>query len=804
MKKDYSPIFSSLFIIVILGLLYLTMMPQWISDEAVPPEEFSTKRALSQVEAISKQPHFVGSQNHEVVADYLIKELKSLGLETSIQQGYTLSDWGNLVQSKNILARIKGTTSAKALLLLSHYDSAPHSYSKGASDAGSGVATILESVRAFLSAKKPHKNDIIILFSDAEELGLNGAALFVTQHQWAKEVGLVLNFEARGSAGPSYMLMETNAGNAGLVKEFAAANATFPVSNSLMYSIYKMLPNDTDLTVFREQANIQGYNFAFIDDHYNYHTAQDDLNHLNTNTIAHQGTYLMPLLHYFSNADLNTTKASEDYVYFTIPFTFISYPFSWVFPMLAIAFVLFIFLLFLGKAKRILSFREISSGFVPLVGALLIAGSLTFFGWKGLLALYPQYHDLLNGFTYNGHAYIAAFVLLSIAICFLFYNKFSAKKVTMNHYVAPLFLWILINGAIAIHLPGAGFLMIPVYSGLFVFGVYIVTQKSNKILNSICSIPALLIIAPFIQMFPVGLGLKVLFGSAILTVLTFSLLLPVFGAFAKKGMWSLCFFVLAIGFFAKAHSESGYEYGKAKSNSLLYVYNANTDQANWATYDTNLDQWTKSYLGENPKDATTLNEMPLFSKYNSGFTFAAKAPKKSLAKPTIQFLEDRIIGNKRYLKIKITPNRKVNRYDVFANEKMAIHDFKANGATTLGQKNSLYERKGKKIVSYYVVNNAPLELEFNINIATVLDMELMESSFDLLSNPLFQITKRENWMMPTPFVLNDAVVIRQKINVSPVVATPAIDTVIVKPYRRALVRVQNDSLKNLPLSTNPR
>jgi hypothetical protein len=46
------------------------------------------------------------------------------------------------------------------------------------------------------------------------------------------------------------MLMETNAGNAGLVKEFAAANATFPVSNSLMYSIYKMLPNDnTDLTV---------------------------------------------------------------------------------------------------------------------------------------------------------------------------------------------------------------------------------------------------------------------------------------------------------------------------------------------------------------------------------------------------------------------------------------------------------------------------------------------------------------------------------------------------------------------------
>ncbi len=794
MKKDYSSIFASLFLLGILGLIYFTMMPHWTSDEEGSLSEFSTKRALNQVEAISKQPHYVGSKEHEVVANYLVKELNKLGLETSVQEGYTLSDWGNLVQSKNILARIKGTSNSKALLLLSHYDSAPHSYSKGASDAGSGVATILESVRAFLYSKTPHKNDIIILFSDAEELGLNGAALFVTKHHWAKEIGLVLNFEARGSSGPSYMLMETNKGNAGLVKEFAAAKATFPVSNSLMYSIYKMLPNDTDLTVFREQGNIQGYNFAFIDDHFNYHTAQDDINHLNKNTLAHQGTYLMPLLNYFSNADLNTTQASEDYVYFTIPYTFISYPFSWVLPMVVIALVLFIFLLFLGIAKRILSFREIGRGFIPFLGSLIVTGLITFFGWKGLLAVYPQYNDLLNGFTYNGHAYIAAFVLLALAISLVFYNRFSAKKVTMNHYVAPLFIWIVINGALAFSLQGAGFLIIPVYFGLFLFAAFIITQKSRKILSLIFSIPALIIIAPFIQMFPIGLGLKVLFGSAILTVLTFTLLLPVFGTFAKKGIWSLVFFVLAIGFFAKAHSESGYEYGKAKSNSLLYVYDADTDKANWVTYDTNLDSWTKSYLGENPKDASILNETPLFSKYNSGFTYAAEAPKKDILKPSIVFLEDRIVGNQRYLRIKISPNRNVNRYDIFANEKMVIHNFKANGVTTLGQKNSLYQRKGKKILSYYVVGNTPLEMQFSVNSSTVFDMELMESSFDLMTNPLFGIAKRENWMMPTPFVLNDAVVIKQKIKPTPVVAANALDTAI-NPMAKDSLTVVKDSLK---------
>jgi Peptidase family M28 len=794
MKKKYSSILSVAFILGILGLIFVTMMPQWTAAEDDSLSGFSTNRALSQVEAITKKPHFVGSKNHEIVADYLVKELQKLGLETSFQEGYTLSDWGNLVKSKNILARIKGTNSSKALLLLSHYDSAPHSYSHGASDDGSGVATILEGVRAFLYNKTPHKNDIIILFSDAEELGLNGAALFVTQHKWAKEVGLVLNFEARGSSGPSYMLMETNNGNRGLVNEFASAKTTYPVSNSLMYSIYKMLPNDTDLTVFRAEGNIQGFNFAFIDDHYNYHTAQDDSNHLSKNTLAHQGTYLMPLLNYFSNADLNSTQDSEDDVYFTIPYTFIHYPFSWVLPMTLVACLLLLLLLFLGKGKRIISFGEIGKGFIPLLGSVLVSGGITFLGWKILLQIYPQYNDLLNGFTYNGHAYIAAFVLLSIAICFVFYNRFSTKKTTMNHYVAALLLWIIINGGIANSLQGAGFLIIPVYFGIFSLGAFVLTQKSNWLLNLVFSIPALLIIAPFIQMFPIGLGLKILFGSAILTALTFGLLLPIFGAFEKKGIWSLLFFGAAIGFFAKAHYESGYEYGKAKSNSLLYVYDVDANTTNWVTYDTNLDTWTKHYLGENPKKATAINKTPLFSKYNSAFTYAAEAPKKEILKPSIQFLEDRIIGNQRYLKIKILPNRKVNRYDIFANENMVIHNFKANGAATLGQKGSLYKRNGKKILSYYVVENTPLEMSFSVSSKTVFDMELLESSFDLMTNPLFGITKRENWMMPTPFVLNDAVVIKERIKPSPVVV-PLINSVPIKPILKTSLTVEKDSLQ---------
>jgi hypothetical protein len=762
MKKNYTATLSILFICGILYWVFYNMMPQTIiGNENL--SEFSTKRALKIVKTISQKPHFVGSQNHEVVGNYLVSELEKMGLETSYEEGFSLSDWGNLTKPKNILARIKGTNSSKALLLLSHYDSAPHSYSHGASDDGTGVATILEGIRAFLKSKATHKNDIIILFSDAEELGLNGAALFATQHKWAKDIGLVLNFEARGTSGPSYMLMEVNQGNGLLVNGFTNANPQFPVSNSLMFSIYKMLPNDTDLTVFREQSHIQGFNFAFIDDHFNYHTAQDDLDHLNHNTLAHQGTYLMPMLKYFANANLKNMNSNDDFVYFNTPLGFINYPFEWVLPIWIGALVLFLLIVFIGIGKRTLLISEIGKGFIPLLLSLVITGSVTFFGWKALLQIYPQYNDILHGFTYNGHDYIAAFVLLSLSICFLIYQKFDSQKVVMSQFVAPLLFWILINFAIALRLQGAGFLIFPVISGILMLAYFVITQKQNWFVNLIFCIPTLVIIAPFIEMFPIGLGLKIMFGSAILVALCYGLLLPVFGGFNRKKTWSLLFFIASIGFFANAHFNSNYQKGKAKPNSLLYILDADSNKAVWATYDKNLDDWTKNYLTEKPNNAENLKNYPLFSKYNSDFTFTKEAPKKAVSTPIIQFLRDSIAGNNRFLKIKILPTRKVNRYDVFANEDLIFQNFKANKVKTLGQKGTIYNRKGKKILSYYVVDNIPLEMEFSIEASKILDMDLMESSFDLMNNPMFTIAARKSWMMPMPFVLTDAVIIKQKI-----------------------------------------
>jgi hypothetical protein len=424
--------------------------------------------------------------------------------------------------------------------------------------------------------------------------------------------------------------------------------------------------------------------------------------------------------------------------------------------------LIFIFL-FIGLGKHILRIDEVLKGFVPLLLSLLVSGGITFIGWKLLLEFYPQYQDILHKFTYNGHDYIYAFTSLSIAICFLFYQNSGKRNAEMNQFFAPLFLWLLLNVGIAIFLKGAGFLIIPVISSALMLGIYVLTQKSNWLINCILAIPTLVILPPFIQMFPVGLGLKILYGSTILTVLTFGLLIPIVGSFPRKGIWSAVFFLLSIGLFVKAHQASDYTIERPKPNSLVYLYDADTKKSYWTTYDVNLDEWTKGYLGEKPKNAETLNTNKLYSKYGSKFTFMNEAPNKNIAQPTIEYLRDTLKGNQRLYQIKITPNRAVNRYDIFNANEVTLHNLVANGAKTIDFKSNISGSSSGKILSYYVVNNEPLVLSFSISKEDKLDLNLVESSFDLLTNPQFTVTKRKDWMISTPFVLNNAIVIRQKI-----------------------------------------
>ena len=748
---------------------FYSTQPHETTPTTAPKTAFSTARAFEHVKAIAQQPHYVGSAAHSRVRNYIVDQLQQMGLTVQTQENFVLNNEGILVRPQNILSRIKGTGNGDALVIMTHYDSHPHS-SFGASDAGSGVATILEGIRAFLARDEKPKNDIILLFTDAEELGLNGAQLFIKDHPWAKDAKLAINFEARGSGGNSFMLLETNAGNAGLIKAFKKANPRYPVTNSLAYSVYKMLPNDTDLTVLREQGDVNGFNFAFIGDHFDYHTANDIPKNLDKESLAQQGSYLMPLLEYFKDADLNKLTSNQDLLYFTLPFgTIVSYPFSWIFPMLAVAALLFFVLLGYGLSRKRLSIKEIFRGFLPFLISLILSGLLVYLLWKFALYIYPQYDEILQGFPYNGYYYIAAALFLSLSISFFTYHKFYKPENTASLFVAPLFFWLLLCTLLSFYLKGAAYFIIPVGFGLLQLFVMIRQKKPNIILMALLSLPAIFILMPFVASFPVALGLKILFAAAILCVLLFSLLLPVFGYFKRKnGLAVLSFLIFNILFFT-AHFQSDFNEDRPKPNSLVYFYNADEQQAKWYSYDKIVDEWTEPYFGKDPAIYPSPEEN-FSSKYSSGFTFMAKAPVINLQEPKVLIQKDSSAEKNIQYSMKIAPNRDINRMEIFVDRKIDFEDFSVNGLKAediyLGENafNVFTERWDDRLLTYYASGRDTLRLKFSLKKGVKPDFVLYESSYDLLKNDQLHVAKRPKSMIPMPFVVNDAVIVKKTIS----------------------------------------
>ncbi|HET8809414.1 MAG TPA: M20/M25/M40 family metallo-hydrolase [Flavobacteriaceae bacterium] len=767
--KRFANILSFLLLIGLVYFSFYDLGPQNPKSANAKKTVFSTERAFRHVEQIAKKPHPVGTRRHSLVRNYIVSELQKMDLEVQTQQGYVLNDHGILAKPENIIAKIPGTNpNKKALLLLSHYDSAVHS-SFGASDAASGVATILEGIRAFLEQGKPHENDIIILFSDAEEVGLLGAELFVKEHPWAKNVGLVLNFEARGSGGPSNMIVETNGGNSKLINAFAEANPQFPVATSLMYSVYKMLPNDTDSTVFREEMDIPSFFFAFIDDHFDYHTALDLPKNLDKKSLAHQGSYLMPLLDYFSNANLNELASEKEEVYFNFPLLgLFHFPFTWIFPLLILAIVVFVFLVFVGIKKKKLTPTKMLKGGIPFFGSLVVSGLLTFFGWKLVLLVYPQYQEILHGFTYNGHWYIAAFVAIALAVTFGFYHKFHKPEDTKNLLVVPLFFWLLINVLLAFFLKGAAYFLVPVFFGLIVFALLIWQEKPNLFLMLLLCVPAIFVFSPLVQAFPVGLGLGMLAVSSVFMVLLFGLLLPIFGFYRQKGDFAFLFLIVGIVFFTLAHFKSGFSEDRPKPNSLVYVLEAENNRASWNTYDYLLDDWTKAFLGENPRSRAV---EPIFeSKYNSGFTYTSEAETKLVPKAEVLVSKDSSELETVSYHLKIMAKRPIDRIELFADQKVDFLSFKVNGLTAdsllfNGEKRHIFkDRFQNRLLTYYGVTNDTLRIDFTLPKNQLSKLVMFGSSNDLLENELFSVPPRSPEMIPKPFVLNDAVVVKQSIS----------------------------------------
>jgi hypothetical protein len=272
-----------------------------------------------------------------------------------------------------------------------------------------------------------------------------------------------------------------------------------------------------------------------------------------------------------------------------------------------------------------------------------------------------------------------SFVFLNLWLLFKIYTYFLQQEKTTDLLIAPIFIWLVINFIISGSLKGFGFFIIPVFCSLLILGIAVflnLEEKAKRILFTVLSIPTIYIFAPLIKMFPVGLGLKILFVSGILIALVFGLMVLTFHQ--KKSFWlqkSVGF--LAIIFFGIATYNAGFSVNRKKPNSLVYIQNSDDKTAYFGTYNTSLDSYTKQIFDENSVKGSIVNAETK-SKYNTRFNYYKKTDYKAISSSEILLELDTLIGNKRFIEVEVNPKRKINKLEFITRIPLKIYQFKVN------------------------------------------------------------------------------------------------------------------------------
>jgi len=292
-------LFGSLALALAIAVLTLQSPAPLPAD--APATTFSASRAMVDVREIAQRPHPVGSADHARVQAYLLERMTALGLQTSTQTGpmspraiRSLRSMGGDPEAAgfsavNLIGVLPGRDPRlPAVALMAHYDTVP--MSPGAADDSTGVAAVLEAVRA-IRARGSTDRTLVVLLTDSEELDLDGARAFWGGHPLRDRIGAVINLEARGGGGRA-MMFETGRGNAGTIALFGrhGVRATGGVtSNSLAVFVYEAMPNGSDFTIPKERG-VQGINLAFIGRPEQYHTAASTPEALDQGSVQHIGS----------------------------------------------------------------------------------------------------------------------------------------------------------------------------------------------------------------------------------------------------------------------------------------------------------------------------------------------------------------------------------------------------------------------------------------------------------------------------------------------------------------------------------
>jgi hypothetical protein len=735
------------------------MAPTAPTGPDAPAEAFSAARAMTQISAVAHDPRPVGSAPHGEARAYLLDQLESLGWRTEVQESIGMFDFGgdgtqSIAAVGNVIATKLGTASTGTVVLTAHYDTVAGS--PGAGDDGIGVGVLLETARALSAAAAP-RNTVMILLTDAEEVGLLGAEAFVRERASELGTAVVLNHEARG-AGGAPMTFRMSSPNSELLEVLAGAPGVFADSSS--EATFEALPNDTDFTPF-EQGGLHGYDTAITADGAYYHSPIDDPAHLSAASLQQMGDTTLALTRELAGMDLAAIGRGGEEIVTALPWGLLWYPQSLEIPLAIGVLVLAAALVWVLRRRGALTLPRVALSAVASIVVLVIAGAASYAVWRLALLIDPAQASVVVGEPYRPLLYRLAMLLAGLAAVLSLFALVRRWLGAVSLTAGMLLLLALAGVLLAFSLPGvSGAVVQPtlvVTAGAVV--AVLLPEHRTGVRSGVYLLAlavAAIMLGPAIWLgFDIGLNAGPL--SAVLLAMFVTLALPLIevawplpaDTVSRRRVRISAVPALVVVLTA-ALTAAGLVVNRegatdARQENVVYSVDADTKEAKWASGAAPTSEWSRSLLTE---PAVPLEEALPWSA--GAELWHGPAPVADLSPPAATVLMDVTRGGARELILRLASDRDASTLGLWVDAGSAT----VRSATVAGRDVPTDRAQGKWAFGFRFYG-APAE---GVEVRLVLDqpadgvmIRIADSTHDLSVVPGF--TPPERRVLVTPEVV---------------------------------------------------
>lgn len=654
------------------------------------PSVFSAERAMDDLRAVASRPRSIGTAAHEATIATIRSRLTEMGVQSQVVEDVVARpDFGQVFAGRlrNVIARIPGTDSTGAVLLVTHYDSVPTS--PNANDGGLGVATALETIRA-LRAGPPPTNDVIVWFGDADETTAMNTRI-LQRHRWFDEVRVGVAFEAIGARGPS-LLSYAGQGDPdpddpvqklGETEALALDNLHYSTSDGRwLHEALDVVPHPVvaltlreagiglspDLAVAMRGTDVAGISFGQIGDSSGYHTDLDHPRRVAPSSVQDAGDASLALARHFGAFDFGNVEPAANVVAFNlVPSRIVTYPVSWALPLALVALGLVVAGVVLGRRGYRLTLPATAVGAV-LAPVAVVVTAVAALQVTGLLA--PDAHIARNPYGAGWWMLLLGTVALTcVAGVFLGAGRWMRSGPRQAGLAAGALLTVAAIGIlVAAAVPSLSYVFLwPVLSAavLLVWTL----RRPDRLTHPLAATAGLAVVAAVVVfatvpvVYVVASALSVaqpMFAAIIAAIVALlaATLVPHLQQLAGPRPWVvvLVLVVTAGGFAAAAHVAGGFDADQPRPDHIQYTLNADTGEATWSSAATRPDPWTRQFLD----DGFTAGQAAFSPGYSYGQTFdviRADAPPVHLPAPQLTVLDDATTDGVRTLRMRIASPR---------------------------------------------------------------------------------------------------------------------------------------------------